>query len=122
MSIGIAEHSIGELKQTVLESFVQGAKLKSWLTWRNCPPAIKECKMLFDKYITNNGVTNNHPALDATMPGQPSAMRPIPTDLQSLTYHKRLVFHAYTHFGAHLLSQDSTHIRNILMMFYSKGG
>ena len=77
--------------------------------------------MLFDKYITNNGITNNHPSLNATMPGQPSAIWPIPTDLQSLTYHKCLVFYAYTHFGAHLLSQDSTHVRNSLVMFYSKG-
>jgi hypothetical protein len=41
--------SAGEMESTMLRSFIRAGKLKHWLARDDCPPAIKECKILFDK-------------------------------------------------------------------------
>ncbi|KIJ09713.1 hypothetical protein PAXINDRAFT_30099, partial [Paxillus involutus ATCC 200175] len=41
-------HKFGELEVTILQSFIQGTRLRRWLSRSDCPLAIKECKALFD--------------------------------------------------------------------------
>jgi hypothetical protein len=37
------------LEETLLHSFLKASRLKHWLARPDCPPAIKECKILFDR-------------------------------------------------------------------------
>ncbi|KIJ65075.1 hypothetical protein HYDPIDRAFT_50134, partial [Hydnomerulius pinastri MD-312] len=39
----------GFLESTMLQSYLKGAKLCAWLSRPNCPPAIRECKILLDR-------------------------------------------------------------------------
>jgi len=39
----------GEMESTLLRSFLKAAKLRCWLAKPDCPPVMKECKVLFDK-------------------------------------------------------------------------
>ena len=107
----------GELEQTVLESFIQGSRLRHWLAQPDCPTAIKECKLLFDKYITNSGVSRGDIFPDVAE----RAKQPAPTDLQLLTLQKCMVLHARTDFGSIIFSRYSTHQGNSFIMFYLGG-
>jgi len=107
----------GELEQTVLESFIQGSRLRHWLARPDCPTAIKECKVLFDKYITNSGVSSGDIFSDVAGRAKQAA----PTDLQLLTSQKCMVLHARTDFGGIVFSRYSTHQGNSLIMFYPGG-
>jgi hypothetical protein len=44
-----SNHKSGELETTMLHSYLKGSKLRTWLTRPDCPPAIKECKVLLDQ-------------------------------------------------------------------------
>jgi hypothetical protein len=39
----------GEMETTMVHMFIKAGKLKWWLARLDCPPVIKECKILFDK-------------------------------------------------------------------------
>ena len=108
----------GELERTVLNSFIQGSKLRHWLARPDCPAFIKECKLLFDKYISNSGTFNSKISFDVP---QRAPKQAVPTDLQLLTSQKYLVLHAHTNFGGTNFSWRSTHQSNSLIMFYPGG-
>lgn len=40
--------SVGELEATMLQLYLKAARLRSWLARPQCPPAIRECKILLD--------------------------------------------------------------------------
>ncbi|KAF8572713.1 hypothetical protein K439DRAFT_1650095 [Ramaria rubella] len=44
-----------ELETTMLQAFIRGAKLRRWLGRPDCPPALKECKKLFEKAYSQKG-------------------------------------------------------------------
>ncbi|KIK20354.1 hypothetical protein PISMIDRAFT_51162, partial [Pisolithus microcarpus 441] len=41
-------HKSGELEATMMQSYLKAAKLRGWLSRPQCPPAIRECKILLD--------------------------------------------------------------------------
>ena len=102
----------------MLESFIQGSRLRHWLARQDCPIAIKECKYLFDKYITNSGVSSRSIRPDVS---EKVIKRVAPTDLQLLTSQKSTVLHARTDFGGTIFTRYSTHQGNSLIMFYRGG-
>ncbi|KAI6017355.1 hypothetical protein BKA83DRAFT_4059293, partial [Pisolithus microcarpus] len=68
--------------------------LQHWLGRPDSPAAIKECKLLFDKYISNSEVSISE-------------------------FH--LVLHACTNFGGTIFSRHSSHQGNSSIMFYPGG-
>ncbi|KAG1762221.1 hypothetical protein EDD22DRAFT_847212 [Suillus occidentalis] len=48
----------GELEATMLYSFIKTSKLCCWLNQPDCPPAIQECKILFDKMSAPKSTTS----------------------------------------------------------------
>ncbi|KIK12697.1 hypothetical protein PISMIDRAFT_51297, partial [Pisolithus microcarpus 441] len=105
----------GELEQTVLDSFIQGSKLRHWLGRPDSPAAIKECKLLFDKYISNSEVS-----ISEFVPKR-APKQAVPTELRLLTSRKHLVLHACTNFGGTIFSRHSSHQGNSSIMFYPGG-
>ncbi|KAI6037172.1 hypothetical protein BKA83DRAFT_4041305 [Pisolithus microcarpus] len=108
-------HKFGELEQTVLDSFIQGSKLRHWLGQPDSPAAIKECKLLFDKYISNSEVS-----ISEFVPKR-APKQAVPTELRLLTSRKHLVLHACTNFGGTVFSRHSSHQGNSSIMFYPGG-
>ena len=49
LSLIYANKFTGQLEATLFRSFLRAGKVKRWLAREDCPPAIKECKSLFDK-------------------------------------------------------------------------
>lgn len=65
--ITLANLSSGELESTMHRSFIRAGRLKSWLARSDCPPGIRECKIIFDKltpdvYDTHTEQSVPHPA------------------------------------------------------------
>ncbi|KAF8582896.1 hypothetical protein K439DRAFT_1647409 [Ramaria rubella] len=50
-----SNHKFGELETTMLQAFIRGEKLHRWLGRPDCPPALKECKKLFEKAYLHKG-------------------------------------------------------------------
>ncbi|KAF8591609.1 hypothetical protein K439DRAFT_1327187 [Ramaria rubella] len=50
-----SNHKFWELETTMLQAFIRGAKLCRWLGRPDCPPALKECKKLFEKAYSQKG-------------------------------------------------------------------
>ncbi|KAF8589288.1 hypothetical protein K439DRAFT_1333119, partial [Ramaria rubella] len=94
--------------------------LQRWLGRSDCPPAIKECKLLFDKayapqcdeYISSNLDQN---FLSSSKPV------PVPCDLQHLVKQPKVIFHAWLPFGCIIYARYSTHCGNSLVFFYPSG-
>ncbi|KAG8212859.1 hypothetical protein J3R82DRAFT_11180, partial [Butyriboletus roseoflavus] len=103
----------------LLQFFIQGARLRQWLSRLDCPPAIAECKWLLDKHINLDHINTTTAQLknSAMKPWQP-----VPNDLAPLISQKHTMFHAYYQCGGVFFSQHSTHIRNSLVMFFPLGG
>ena len=81
LSTHIEPSFLGEFEITMLQSYLRGAKLHSWLSHPDCPTAICECKVLFDlAYRFPDGNLNvMHDGL--VMAESPKATK-IPGDLQ----------------------------------------
>ncbi|KIJ10150.1 hypothetical protein PAXINDRAFT_86481, partial [Paxillus involutus ATCC 200175] len=109
----------GKIEVTILQSFIQGTRLRCWLSRSDCPPAIKECKALFDKHITGS----REPAFSLPPPSiaADKQQSPVPHDLASLVSHKHATFHACYDQGGMLYSRHSTHTGNSLILFYAPG-
>jgi hypothetical protein len=83
------------LEETLLHSFLKASRLKHWLARPDCPPAIKECKILFDRLSSSTTVSK------PVTSGQTSPAR---------VQHNGL---SYT--------QSTTHLGNSLILFSPNG-
>ncbi|KAF8123623.1 hypothetical protein EV363DRAFT_1159530 [Boletus edulis] len=80
----------------MLESYLKGAKLRSWLSRPDCPTAIRECKILFDQaYRFPDGNLNV---------SDDAVLRANIKDKTGVVY-----------------SRTSTHVGNSLILFYPQG-
>lgn len=109
----ITNNPSGELEETISQSFIQAAKLRAWLARPDCPPAIRECLALFNKYINHNDELAS-----LVVPG---AVADVPRDLVPHTSRKRLTFYARFKLGGSLFCRQSTHVGNSLVVFYLPG-
>jgi hypothetical protein len=90
-------------------SFIRAGRLKSWLTRPGCPPAIQECKRIFDKLVGNAYDTQTEHPMPPTPPAQ--------LDEESISspeiarwQHGRIGF-----------ARSSTHRGNSQILFYAGG-
>ena len=108
----LTDDSPGELEETILQSFIRGAKLRSWLSQPDCPPSIKECHALFEKHI------DHEPASSFVTSSTAISKQPVPHDLTSLIPHSHATFRANYRLGGVVYSRYATHTGNSLVMFY----
>lgn len=82
----------------MLQSFTRAGKLRRWLSRPDCPEAIKECKMLFDRSYPQGGDANGIGDADDEMATYVSEVQKkpqtTPSDLLSLTGSQRVILHA----------------------------
>jgi hypothetical protein len=100
--ITLAYKSSGELELTMHQSFIRAGRLKAWLARSECPPGIRECKILFDKLLPNV-YTQTEPSVS------------LPESETEITTPAR-----YQHGGVSF-TRSSTHLGNSQILFYTGG-
>jgi hypothetical protein len=109
---------IGELEGTLLQSYIKAAKLRRWLGRPDCPPALTECKALFDKAYTPHD--EYMPGREDTL-GTSSKAVSVPADLHVLVKQAKVVLHARLVLGRIVYARSTTHLGNSLIYFYVDG-
>jgi len=118
----------GEMETTMVHTFIKAGKLKRWLARTDCPPVIKECKILFDKayapkvhdisevddggdgVFVETSFTDDHPA--------PCV---VPDELRRFTQKAKAVMRARLRHRGIIYAISSTHLGNSLVHFYPHG-
>ena len=104
----------------MLHSFLKGAKLRSWLSRSDCPPVIRECKVLFDRaYQTPGSIGGDDD--DGAAPADNLPKSNVPRDLRALIGQCTAVLRAQLHAHGVYYCRSSTHIGNSLILFYPSG-
>jgi hypothetical protein len=109
----------GEMESTLLRSFLKAAKLKRWLAKPDCPPVMKECKVLFDKIYLPK-VSDS----DVSGTAGEDTIEPVsaPPDLRAfLNGPKQVVMPARVRHNGIMYSTAKTHQGNSLVQFYPHG-
>ena len=85
----------------MLQSFIRAGKLKRWLARADCPPAIRECKTLFDKAYAprvpdEHGVGDVGDAVfvEPVLADDRPAVCTVPDDLQPLVQKEKTTLRA----------------------------
>lgn len=108
---------LGQLESTLLYSFIRASRLRRWLARIDCPPAIRECKILFDKvYSHNRDECPNASSGDDN--NSCHRLVPVPDDLRHLVSDNKVVLMARHQHGGIRFSRSSTHLGNSLIQFY----
>ncbi|KDR68199.1 hypothetical protein GALMADRAFT_78892, partial [Galerina marginata CBS 339.88] len=106
---------VGELEATMLTYYSKAAKLKHWLARPNCPPFIKECKTLFDKFAGNAMRTSDNDDI------ADSAYLPVPAALKNIFHDPKVALRARHQSNGVFFSRSSTHVGNSLIMYRPDG-
>jgi len=113
----------------MLHSYLKGAKLRTWLSRPECPPAIQECKVLLDRvynththsYALPSDLNDIDSFDDVRVPETWNATY-VPEDLQELIHRRKAVLRAHVKTaGGVVYSRCSTHLGNSLILFYPNG-
>ena len=91
-------------------SFLRAGRLKSWLARSECPPAIRECKTLFDKLIARVYDTQAEPSTSLQEPSASLQEPETGTTTPARYQHGRVSF-----------AQSSTHQGNSQILYYAGG-
>jgi hypothetical protein len=111
----------------MLYSFIKTSKLRCWLSRPDCPPAIQECKILFDKMSAPKSATSlreelAEDPLDDSVQASPSASAvAVPEDLYALIKRRTAILCARLKFNGLIYSRASTHVGNSQVFFYPRG-
>jgi hypothetical protein len=108
---------LGQLESRLTEAFMQGARLRRWIGRSDSPPAIQECKVLFQKAYGSDprqSVDGGNDEGDLEEKQEVST----PTTLQTVVKSKNVVLRArFKHLGV-VYARSSTHLGNSLIMYY----
>jgi len=107
----------GQLEQRLLNVWIQASQLKRYLSRPDAPPAIKECKALFDK--ANLVDEPFEPSVDSEN-GERNQV-PVPAELRSIIPDRNVVLHARYKSQGVVYTRFSTHLGNSLIYYHSKG-
>ncbi|KIO01080.1 hypothetical protein M404DRAFT_151262, partial [Pisolithus tinctorius Marx 270] len=112
----------GEIESTMLHSYLKGARLCAWLSHTDCPPAIRECKILLDRvYRQDDACDFDTDGLVSPQADNLGTMN-VPHDLWELVGQRKVVLCANVkHSTGVYYSRLSSHVGNSLILFYPGG-
>lgn len=113
----------GEMEATLLHSFVKGGNLRRWLSRPNCPPVIKECKLIFDKAFSPKKASSDGSGFEMEGEFSEAGRKPrsVPEDLRQLVPEQQVLLQARIKLFNAFFTSVVTHVRNSLVMFYPDG-
>ena len=102
------------------------AKLRAWLSCPDCPPTIKECKVLFDQAYHVHGPLSSDlddiDTFDNVRTPETSNVTHAPEDLEKLIHWHKVVLHACVKSSQGIVySRCTTHVGNSLILFHPNG-
>jgi len=107
----------------MLCSYLKGTKLHAWLSWPDCPQAVKECKVLLDQAygVNGNDTTIIDPLEEYVRPLDTARATNVPPDLGEFVCLCRTVLRAHLRHAGVVFSRSSTNVGNSQIMFYPSG-
>ena len=130
MSIAILNNALtGEMETTMVHTFIKAGKLKQWLARPDCPPVIKECKILFDKayapkvHDVVSGIDDDRDGvfMETSFTDDHPAPCIVPDELRHFTKKAKVVMRARLRHHGVIYAISSTHLGNSLILFYPHG-
>lgn len=113
----------GQMEATLLHAFVKAGNLRRWLNRPDCPAAIKECKIVFDKAFSpkkasseGNGFEGEGPCVE-----DDRRPRPVPCELRQIVTDRKVLLQARIKLSGVFYTTAVTHLGNSLVMFYPNG-
>jgi hypothetical protein len=111
----------------MLHSFIKAGKLRRWLARVDCPPVIKECKLLFDKAYSpirhDIEVDNGRDSVfvETSFADEHPVPRSVPDDLHPLVQKSKIRMRARIRHHGVVYATSSVHLGNSLVHFYPHG-
>lgn len=111
----------------MLQSYIKATKLRCWLSRRDCPLVIRECKILFDRMDAPKSATRSDEELakdpfDDNVRAPVSAIATVvPEDLHTLIKRQTAILRARLKYEGVFYSKASTHVGNSQILFYPQG-
>ena len=127
MSIAILNNALtGEMETTMVHTFIKAGKLKRWLARPDCPPVIKECKILFDKayapkvHDVVSGIDDDRDGvfMETSFTDDHPAPCIVPDELCHFTKKAKVVMRARLRHHGVIYAISSTHLGHSLILFY----
>lgn len=109
-----SESCSGQLEATMLHSFLRAGHLRHWLERPDCPPAIAECKILFDKLSLSSIEEPENPRRETHATN-------IPSDLAVLLAGRKVSTQARLTYDGHVYARSATHLGNSRILYYPNG-
>jgi hypothetical protein len=103
----------------LLQSYLKGAKLRSWLSYPQCPPAVQEFKVLLD-HAYSDTLGDHHSSTDSVDSTELQKGVAVPPDLRPLV-NRCTSLRAHVKLAGVVYSRSSAHFGNFLVMFYPSG-
>jgi len=94
------------------------AQLKAWLACDECPPAIKECRILFCKAFASPDDSEHRDSSEELRHTQPCST---PADLRLLISQCSVTLHARHGMNGVVYARNSTHVGNSLIVYHAGG-
>jgi len=97
-------------------------RLICWLGRLDCPPAIKQCKLLFDKAYApwQDDHVNSGDHSGDRLQSSSSCPSTVPADLHHLVKQSKVVLHAWLVRDQVVYARSSTHLGNSLVILFGK--
>ena len=110
----------------MVHTFIKAGKLKWWRARPDCPPVIKECKILFNKahapkvHDVVSGINDDRDGvfMETSFTDDHPAPCIIPDELRCFTKKAKVVMHTQLRHHGIIYAISSTHLSNSLILFY----
>ena len=106
---------IGQTEQRLVNVWIQASRLRRWLARPDSPPAVRECKALFDKATQQSATFIDHSEHDT------GCKVPVPAELRGVIPQKTVVLLARYKINGVIYARSSTYLGNSLIYYHSKG-
>jgi hypothetical protein len=111
----------------MLHSYIKTAVFHRWFARLDCPPAIRECRDIFDRVYAPKSSQNSYqefaedPMNDAIQVPDCAMTSAVPDDLYTLLRRRTAILCATLKFDGVIYSRASTHLGNSQILYYPRG-
>jgi hypothetical protein len=110
----------GEFEATLVDSFVKASRLKAWVLRLDCPPAIKECATLYNKFFPSTDEQRIENQEDAPETHQTKPQH-LPQELRDLLTSADVQRCIRLKQHGSLYTTSTVHLGNSLVYYYRNG-
>lgn len=111
----------------MLRSYIKTTMFRRWLARLDCPPAVQECRDIFDGVYAPKSSQNSSqefaedPMNDTIRVPDCAMTSAVPDDLYTLLRRRTAILRATLKFDGVIYSRASTHLGNSQILYYPRG-